>query len=105
MTETDPVFQNEANMRRNNGKLADGWYDPHTLEKAIVSSNKTVSANSKPTSTTRSGRGAAQAGRSRAGELPYASQDEELDDNDDEFGPTLPQPSHGLSMTTDSSKP
>lgn len=92
-------------MRRNNGKLAEGWYDPQTLEKAVASSNTTVSANSKPTSTARSGRGAAQAGRSRAGELPYPSQDEEPDENDDEFGPTLPQPSHELSMTTDSSKP
>ena len=93
-------------MRRNNGKLAEGWYDPQTLEKAIASSNTTVSANSKPTSTTRSGRDAAQAGQSRAGELPYASQDEELDDNDDEFGPTLPQPSHERSTTTiRSSKP
>jgi len=93
-------------MRRNNGKLAEGWYDPQTLEKAIASSNTTVNANSKPTSTTHSGRGVAQAGWSRAGELPYASQNEESDDNDDEFGPTLPQPSHQCSMTTtDSSKP
>jgi hypothetical protein len=94
-------------MRRNNGKLAEGWYDPQTLEKAIASSNTTVGANSKPTSTTRSGRGTTQAGRSGAGELPYASQNEEPDgDHDDEFGPTLPQPSHERSMTTtDSSKP
>jgi hypothetical protein len=90
-------------MRRNNGKLAEGWYDPQTLEKAIASSNTTLSANSKPTSNTRSGRSATQTGRSRAGEAPYADQNEEPDD--DEFGPTLPQPSHELSKTTNSSKP
>jgi hypothetical protein len=90
-------------MRRNNGKLAEGWYDPQTLEKAIASSNTTLSANSKPTSNTRSGRSATQTGRSRAGETPYADQNEEPDD--DEFGPTLPQPSHELSETTNSSKP
>ena len=102
-TEKDPVVQNEANMWRNDGKLAEGWYDPQTFEKAIASSNTTVSANSKATSNTRSGRSAAQAGRSRVGELPYASQTEEPDD-DDEFGPTLPQSSHDLSITTHSSK-
>jgi hypothetical protein len=90
-------------MRRNDGKLAEGWYDPQTLEKAIESSNTTLSANSKPTSNTRSGRSAAQTGRSRAGEPRYAGQNEEPDDNDDEFGPTLPQ--HELSKTTNSSKP
>jgi hypothetical protein len=98
-------------MRRNNGKLAEGWYDPQTLVKAIAPRNTAVGANSKPTSTTRSGRGTTQAERSGAGEPPYASQNEEPDDDDDddddeEFGPTLPQPSHERSMTTtDSSKP
>jgi hypothetical protein len=98
-------FQHEADMRRNDGKLAEGWYDPQTLEKAIASSNTTLSANLKPTSNTRSGRSAAQTGRSRAGEPPYADQNEEPDDNDDEFGPTLPQPSHELSKATNSSRP
>jgi hypothetical protein len=82
-------------MWRNDGKLAEGWYDPQTLEKAIASSNTTLSANSKPTSNTRSGRS--------AGEPRYAGQNEEPDDNDDEFGPTLPQ--HELSKTTNWSKP
>jgi hypothetical protein len=98
-------IQHEANMRRNDGKLAEGWYDPQTLEKAIASSNTTVSANSKPTSNMRSGRCAAQTGRSGAGEPHYAGQNEEPDDNDNEFGPALPQPSHELSITTNSSNP
>src|SRR3954451_14697588 len=92
-------------MRRNDGKLAEGWYDPQTLEKAIASSNATVSANSKPISNMHSGRSAAQTGRSGAGEPHYAGPNEEPDDNDDEFGPVLPQPSHELSITTNSSKP
>jgi hypothetical protein len=91
-------------MRRNEGKLAEGWYDPQILEKAIVSSNTTLSANVKPTSNMRSGRSAAQTGRSRAREPPYAGQNEDPDD-DNEFGPTLPQPSHELSKMTNSSKP
>jgi hypothetical protein len=97
-------------MRRNDGKLAEGWYDPQTLEKAIASSNTSASANLEPTTNMRPGRSAVQAGRSKAGELPYASQNAAPDDNDnddeeEEFGPALPQPSHEPSIITHSSKP
>ena len=93
-------------MQRNDGKLAEGWYDPQTLEKAIVSNIATASRNSNIISNRRSERGVAQTGRSSPVGHIDTGEDEERDGNDDdEFGPTLPQSSHELSQKTASSKP
>jgi hypothetical protein len=92
-------------MRRNGGKLAEGWYDPETLEKAVASNTTPWSQNLTNALNGRSGRTALQTGRSRTEEHNNTGQNEEEDDNDDdEFGPTLPQSNRDLSRATSSSR-
>jgi hypothetical protein len=98
--------EHEANMRRNDGKLAEGWYDPQTLERAITSNTATSSGNSNSAPNKRPERDVVQPGRISIEEHNNTSQDEERDDNDDDdFGPTLPQSSHDVSSTASLSKP
>ena len=78
-------------MRRNDGKLAEGWYDPHTLEKAIASHTVTSSGETNIMSRRDRQPNVRQAGRGSNTEATATGQDEEQDDNDDDnFGPTLP---------------
>lgn len=85
-------------MRRNDGKLAEGWYDPHTLEKAIAGDTARGLGTANTTSTRPSKRNLAQTGRSSV-------EDEDQDENeDDEFGPTLPQPNRDMSGATSLNK-
>jgi len=105
----DTVYEYEANMRRNGGKLAEGWYDPRTFQRAIASNSAIASPNSKAPSTRRPERNATHIGHGDAGKHTDTGQDEEPDDNDDnddnEFGPALPQLSRGLSRPMFSSRP
>jgi hypothetical protein len=92
-------------MRRNGGKLAEGWYDPETLVKAMAANAGTLSRNAKTAFSGRSERTAVQTGPSRAEEHNNTGQNEEEGDNDDdEFGPTLPQSDRDLSGAMSSSR-
>ena len=94
-------------MRRNDGKVAEGWYDPQTLEKALASNGTVASTSSKTTSNRRLEENAAQSRRSGAGEPHDKVQDEgqgENDEDDDEFGPTLPESKADISRTAASVK-
>ena len=61
-----------ANIRRNRGELAEGWYDPQTLGKAQSAANDPISPSRPPMSA-------------------EALQDDMSEDNDDDgYGPALP---------------
>ncbi|KAL8844857.1 MAG: hypothetical protein Q9176_000957 [Flavoplaca citrina] len=61
-----------ANIRRNRGELAEGWYDPQTLRKAQSAANDPISP-------------------SRPRKSAEVLQDDMTEDNDDDgYGPSLP---------------
>ena len=105
IAETVFVCEHQANIRRNDGKLAEGWYDPQTLEKATASDSTTASGSLKTLSNRRPDINPPQIGRSGTGEHYDRGQDDGLGENeDDDFGPTLPQSNQDLSRTAASSK-
>lgn len=64
-----------ANLRRNRGELAEGWYDPQTLRKAQSAANDPISPSRPPMSA-------------------EVSQEDMSEDNDDDgYGPALPSES------------
>jgi hypothetical protein len=78
---------------RNRGELAEGWYDPATLDKARRS------AEEEPAAGPRGGRESpdytqAQRATSEAPQNPPVGDDDD-EDEDDEYGPSLPQARSG----------
>ncbi|KAJ5750059.1 hypothetical protein N7533_007087 [Penicillium manginii] len=73
----------------NRGELAEGWYDPATLKRARENSDQaqSYSGGGRASPEYNQGRPADNEG---ARELPTAENDDE--DDDDEYGPTLPHP-------------
>ena len=72
-------------MRRNRGELAEGWYDPATLERARK--------NAMEYQATAPDQGRAPPEYAQGGDVrgsPTAADGE--DDDDDDYGPTLPHP-------------
>jgi hypothetical protein len=93
-------------MRRNDGKPAEGWYDPQTLEKAIALNTASSGGNSRTASGICFERDMAQTGPSSAKGHSKTAQDEEQDDNgDDGFGLTLAQFERDFFHATPSSRP
>ncbi|KAL8877026.1 MAG: hypothetical protein Q9198_004878 [Flavoplaca austrocitrina] len=64
-----------ANIRRNRGELAEGWYDPQTLRKAQSASNDPISSSRPPMS------------------AETLQGDMSEDNDDDGYGPALPSES------------
>lgn len=75
-----------ANIRRNRGELAEGWYDPSTLHKAQQSADSAQDDYS--SSTTRPEPAAATASTSGNATTQDAGEDDS--DSDDSVGPSLP---------------
>jgi hypothetical protein len=94
-------------MRRNDGKFAEGWYDPQTLEKAIASNTASSDGNPRTASGICSERNMAQTGPSSVKGHSKTAQDEEEDDgdDDDEFSPTSPQSERDLFHVAPSNRP
>ncbi|KAK5800008.1 hypothetical protein VI817_002220 [Penicillium citrinum] len=74
----------------NRGELAEGWYDPATLKRAQDNANQAepFSGGGRPSPDYNRGR---SADNEATGEIPTA-EDDEADEDDDEYGPTLPRP-------------
>jgi hypothetical protein len=77
-------------MRRNDGKLAEGWYDPQTLTKAVKSDTAASSRTTDAAAKRRSEDHITQTTEQSTTEPKDNRHDEEQEDIDDEFGPTLP---------------
>lgn len=75
-----------TDKRRNRGELAEGWYDPATLEKARRNAADQPLAEQP--------RASPEYGRAGREELPTAEEDEE-----EEYGPTLPHPNSMREVT------
>ncbi|KAJ5924814.1 hypothetical protein N7466_009001 [Penicillium verhagenii] len=88
-----------ANMgHRNRAELAEGWYDPATLQRA----RESIAEGQPPPDRERGSPDYARGGKvenveSRA--PPVAQDEENDDDDDDEYGPTLPHPNSGRNLT------
>jgi hypothetical protein len=74
----------KTNMRRNRGELAEGWYDPSTLEKAIEAGSNTANESSGQKAVSR---GSPNYGALDATKPTGNTQD---DSDSDDIGPSLP---------------
>lgn len=105
MKTKDLICDYEAYMRRNDGKLAEGWYDPRTLMKAINSNRATLGRNADAAAKRESEGNIKQTTGQGTTEPKYNRQDEEREDmDDDEFGPTLPHSDLNFSKTQSSTR-
>lgn len=77
-------------MFRNRGELAEGWYDPATLKRAQENANQVepFSGGGRPSPEYNRGRAA---DNEATKEIPTAD-DDGADEDDDDYGPSLPQP-------------
>jgi len=73
-------------LTRNRGELAEGWYDPSTLQKAIISSSESQVTSRDVTSRNQEGRSNRDRGIEKSGKGVSDSGSE----SDDSVGPTLP---------------
>ncbi|KAF3386852.1 hypothetical protein F1880_001112 [Penicillium rolfsii] len=77
----------------NHGELAEGWYDPATLEKARQNAAEYLSG---PTERTSPDYGRGESSRDESAAAPQAEDD---DEDEEEYGPTLPVPGSTKSVT------